>query len=85
MNNTKMKEYLEELFETTGDLLYRVRIYDKDLQNSEEIMAMDDAYSTIEKSKWMMHNEIWLEKTIDKLKNMRYRLLTMMENLLYTA
>ena len=80
-----MNNYFEKLYDTTGDLLYRVRIYDRDLINMDEIIAMDEAYEKIKINKWMMGSPLWQEKAIEKLKHMNYRLVTIMEDLLYTA
>ncbi|GBF74513.1 hypothetical protein PA598K_02861 [Paenibacillus sp. 598K] len=81
MNN----DYFERLYTTVGDLLYRVRIYDRDLMNTDEIIAMDETYEKIQVNKWMMGSPQWQERAIEKLENMNYRLVTIMEDLLYTA
>ncbi|MFS0722859.1 hypothetical protein [Paenibacillus sp. 1P07SE] len=81
MNN----DYFERLYNTVGDLLYRVRIYDRDLMNTDEIIAMDEAYEKIQVNKWMMGSPQWQDRAIEKLEHMNYRLVTIMEDLLYTA
>ncbi|MFC5651647.1 hypothetical protein ACFPYJ_21530 [Paenibacillus solisilvae] len=81
----QMDPYVEQLFEATGDLLYRVRMYDRELSNSLEISQMDETYRTIKNSKWVMGSELLRDRTILKLQQMKFRLVTMMENLLYTA
>ena len=81
MNN----DHFERLYSTVGDLLYRVRIYDRDLMNTDEIIAMDEAYEKIQVNKWMMGSPQWQDKAIEKLGQMNYRLVTIMEDLLYTA
>ncbi|RXZ80162.1 hypothetical protein EBB07_19585 [Paenibacillaceae bacterium] len=83
--NGKMMLHFEQLLKVTGDLLYRVRIYDRDLNHADEILQMDDTHLIIAQSKWMTHHDVWLETAISKLGHMKHRLLTMMEDLLYTA
>ncbi|MBD2847904.1 hypothetical protein IDH44_22135 [Paenibacillus sp. IB182496] len=85
MTKAAMQEYFEEILETTGDLLYRVIIYDRELNNCDEIVALDEAYTAIKKSAWMSSNSVWLGKAIERLERMKARLLTLMEDLLYTA
>ncbi|MFC5703537.1 hypothetical protein ACFPVX_19815 [Cohnella faecalis] len=80
-----MNMTIRQLAETTSDLLYRVRVYDRDLKYSDEIIAMDDTHSALKKA--VLHGEggRHRERAIEKLQQMRRRLLTMMEDLLYTA
>jgi len=81
MNNN----YFEHLFETTGDLLYRVRIYDRELTKVDEIIEMDETYSMIERKLKNMDNDAWKDRAAHKLLQMKHRLVTMMEDLLFSA
>jgi len=80
-----MKHTFEYLFESTGDLLYRVRMYDRDSIHREEIMQLDETHSMIGNTKWMAESDLLREHAAWKLVRMKQRLLTLLENLLYTA
>jgi hypothetical protein len=79
-----MHQLLENLWNATDDLLYRVRIYDRNLAYSDEIVKMDELHRKIESLR-VSDDERLVAFGVDKLKEMRTRLLTMMEDLLFTA
>ncbi|MBB6636351.1 hypothetical protein [Cohnella thailandensis] len=79
-----MHQLLENLWNVTDDLLYRVRIYDRNLAYSDEIVKMDELHRKIDSLR-VSDDERLLAFGVDKLKEMRSRLLTMMEDLLFTA
>lgn len=79
-----MHQLLENLWNATDDLLYRVRIYDRNLAYSDEIVKMDELHRKIESLR-VSDDERLVAFGGDKLKEMRTRLLTMMEDLLFTA
>ncbi|THF73847.1 hypothetical protein [Cohnella fermenti] len=78
------KQLLEQLWETTDDLLYRVRIYDRKLAYSEEIMRIDELHGKLASLR-VTDDEDLIAYGIEKLRGLRLRLLTMMEDLLFTA
>ncbi|MEK0313103.1 hypothetical protein [Cohnella sp. 56] len=75
----------QQLLTETEDLLYRVRIYDRDMAHTDEIIEMDRTHEMIGSLRWMGESEMFRTKAIEKLIRMRHRLLTMMEDLLFTA
>lgn len=75
----------QQLLTETEDLLYRVRIYDRDMVHTDEIIEMDRTHEMIGSLRWMSESEMFRTKAIEKLIRMRHRLLTMMEDLLFTA
>jgi hypothetical protein len=86
MTKYPMKLYFEELYQTTGDLLKRVKTYDRNNLNLEEINQMYFTHCGIEFTKSIHSaNRIWMERAIVNLEYMKSRLLTIMEDLLYTA
>jgi hypothetical protein len=80
-----MNNNFEHLFAATGDLLNRVRLYDRNLIKSDEIVELHRDYRKIETKMKHIENEACLERAIEKLQQMKFRLLTMMEDLLFTA
>jgi hypothetical protein len=80
------KLYFEALYQANGVLLNQVKKYDRKLRNKEELEHMDITYSGIEFTKSMYGtNRVWMERAVLNLEQMKFRLLTMMEDLLYTA
>ncbi|MDG0793306.1 hypothetical protein OMP38_22485 [Cohnella ginsengisoli] len=75
----------QQLLTETEDLLYRVRIYDRDMVHTDEIIEMDQTHEMISSLRWMGESEMFRTKAIEKLIRMRHRLMTMMEDLLFTA
>ncbi|MDI4646528.1 hypothetical protein [Cohnella hashimotonis] len=75
----------QQLLTETEDLLYRVRIYDRDMVHTDEIIEMDRTHEMIGSLRWMSESEMFRTKAIEKLIRMRHRLMTMMEDLLFTA
>ncbi|MBM7565744.1 hypothetical protein JOC55_002690 [Paenibacillus sacheonensis] len=79
----------KQLMDSTEDLLYRVRIYDRNLEKSDEILQMDEAYSCVRQAfdtiDVRQDNSGRVERLAARLQQMRTRLITMMEDLLYTA
>lgn len=80
-----MNQQFNHLLHTTGDLLQRVRQYDRNSANREEIIRMDEAYRLLARTKWMKDSDLLRERAIAKLQQMKARLITLLENLLYTA
>ncbi|MCQ6558235.1 hypothetical protein [Paenibacillus mendelii] len=74
-----MQRSLEQLFKSTGDLLQRVRKYNRDPIHRESIMAMNETYSVISKAKWLQDSDLFRQWTIDRLRRMEYKLLTILE------
>jgi|GEM_PF-1962473 len=81
-----MNQYFEELYRGTGDLLDKVKQFDRGMRNGEEIARLQEAYSGIEFSR-SFHgtNKAWMERAIQHLEQIKGRLLTIMEDLLYSA
>lgn len=79
-----METKLGQLLDTTNDLLYRVRIYDRDLRFCDEILQLDRAYE-LAQAVVNLDNDKLQRKAFERLQEMRVRLLTMMEDLLFTA
>ncbi|RUS48400.1 hypothetical protein [Cohnella sp. AR92] len=79
-----MSQLLETLWNATSDLLYRVRSYDRKLAYSEEVLRMNEQLRRIEGLKFSDDEEL-IALEVEKLKEMRSRLLTVMEDLLFTA
>lgn len=83
-----MNMMYERLLDATEDLLYRVRIYDRDLAKSDEILQMDEAYSRMRQAFHAIdarQDAKAMERISAKLQQLRMRLITMMEDLLHTA
>ncbi|MCC3372887.1 hypothetical protein [Cohnella sp. REN36] len=81
MNTNTFQQLLAE----TGDLLYRVRMYDRELIHGDEILEMDRTYEMLNNMRWMDNSELLRSIAADKLLRMRRRLLTLMEDLLFSA
>ncbi|WP_221469385.1 hypothetical protein [Cohnella nanjingensis] len=75
----------QQLMAETGDLLYRVRIYDRNLIHGDEILEMDRTYEMLNNMRWMGNSDLLRNIAAEKLLRMRRRLLTMMEDLLFSA
>lgn len=80
-----MNQHFNQLLQTTGDLLQRVRQYDRASMNREEITHMDDTYRLLARTQWMRDSDLLRERAIVKLQQMKSRLITLLEDLLYTA
>ncbi|MBW7473618.1 hypothetical protein K0T92_02535 [Paenibacillus oenotherae] len=80
-----MNQHFNQLLHTTGDLIRRIRRYDRESINREEIALMDDTYRLIARTAWVKDSDLLRERAIMKLQQMKTRLITMMEDLLYTA
>jgi hypothetical protein len=80
-----MLNAFEQLLSETGDLLYRVRIYDRDLAYGEEIMEMDDLHAELTERHWSAETEFSKREAAEQLAAMKYRLLTLFEDLLFIA
>ncbi|WP_274651815.1 hypothetical protein [Paenibacillus humicola] len=80
-----MKQSFETLMESTGDLLHRVRKYDRDLMHSEEIKRLGETHALIGQAIWVADSDPLRERVMEKLIRMKIRLMTLLENLLYTA
>ncbi|QHW30344.1 hypothetical protein GZH47_05465 [Paenibacillus rhizovicinus] len=83
-----MNTMYKQLMDSTGDLLYRVRIYDRNLEKSDEILQMDEAYTRMRLAFEAIdarQDNGMMERFAGKLQQMRTRLITMMEDLLHTA
>lgn len=82
-----MNAMYQRLMDSTEDLLYRVRIYDRNLEKCDEILQMDEAYSRMRQAFDAIdaRNVGALERIAARLQQMRTRLITMMEDLLHTA
>ncbi|CAM4307041.1 hypothetical protein [Paenibacillus tarimensis] len=84
--NPTMKQYFDELYKTTSELLDRIKRYERADSNAEEIKNMYRTFYDIEYTKAMqVHDRDWMERAVMKLENMKLRLLTIMEDRLYTA
>ncbi|WP_219836381.1 hypothetical protein [Paenibacillus sp. R14(2021)] len=83
-----MNDMYARLMDSTEDLLYRVRIYDRNLEKSDEILQMDEAYSRMRQAFDAIDarcDSSRMERIAAKLQQMRIRLITMMEDLLHPA
>jgi len=80
-----MRPDFEQLWANTADLLSKVRIYDRKKTFSEEIVELDETHRALAVMKKLPGAELMMDRSIEKLKRMRHRLLTIMEDLLYTA
>ncbi|MBO7743918.1 hypothetical protein I8J29_06905 [Paenibacillus sp. MWE-103] len=82
-----MNLFYKRLMDSTEDLLYRVRIYDRELKKCDEILQMDEAYGQLRQAFDAIdsRNESAMERVAAKLQQMRQRLITMMEDLLHAA
>jgi len=65
------------------NLLQRVRTYNRDPIHRETIMAIDETYRVISKAKWLQDSELFRQWTIDRLRRMEYKLLTILEGYTY--
>ncbi|PZD95991.1 hypothetical protein DNH61_11205 [Paenibacillus sambharensis] len=84
--NPTMKQYFDELYKTTSELLDRIKRYERADSHAEEIKNMYVTFYDIEYTKAMQVNDRdWMERAVMKLENMKLRLLTIMEDRLYTA
>ncbi|WP_308638946.1 hypothetical protein [Paenibacillus silvisoli] len=80
-----MDHRFERLLKSTEDLLYRVRIYDRNSHRSDEITQMDEvcgrmslAYHSLQQC-----DDRSLEHLAIRLQQLRIRVITMMEDLLH--
>ncbi|QHT60380.1 hypothetical protein GXP70_10795 [Paenibacillus lycopersici] len=83
-----MNTMYRQLLESTEDLLYRVRIYDRNLEKSDEILQMDEAYKRMRQAFDVIEarqDSGMMERFAARVQQMRTRLITMMEDLLHTA
>lgn len=80
-----MRTNIEQLIESTGDLLYRVRIYDRDMQFTDEILEMDRIHEDLSHVNWKIVPEVIVRSAVEKLAKMKSRLVTMFEDLLFIA
>ncbi|SDW86094.1 hypothetical protein [Paenibacillus sp. CF384] len=82
-----MNTMYERLLRSTEDLLYRVRIYDRNLTRSEEITQLDEAYGLMSTAllRSQGSDDHSMEYLASRLQQVRLRLITMMEDLLHPA
>ncbi|WP_027091040.1 hypothetical protein [Cohnella thermotolerans] len=80
-----MTPTFEQLWASTADLLHRVKKYDRHMAFSREISEISEAHRMLGVMKKMAGAEPMADRAVEKLKRMRQRLLTIMEDLLYTA
>ncbi|MBP3964282.1 hypothetical protein [Paenibacillus lignilyticus] len=82
-----MNTMYERLLRSTEDLLYRVRIYDRNLTRSEEITQLDEAYGLMSTAllRSQGSDDHSMECFASRLQQVRLRLITMMEDLLHPA
>lgn len=78
----KNPEYLEQLHQTIGDLLARMNTYSSNLANKQELAQLYSQYVQLDFNPATSLN--LTEETIHMLELMCSRLLTIMENVLYT-
>ncbi|UVI32222.1 hypothetical protein [Paenibacillus spongiae] len=78
-----MQRSFEQLFKSTGDLLQHVHTYDKYSIYKETLMAMDETYRVIQKAQWLQDSELFRQWTINRLRRMEYKLLTILEGFTY--
>lgn len=75
----------EQAWAGTADLLYRVRQYDRRQRFGSELGELNEAHRMLGMMVQMAGGEHLADEAVEKLKRIRQRLLTMMEDLLYTA
>jgi hypothetical protein len=80
-----MNHTIELLMSAVGDLLYRVRVYDRRMLFADEIAEIDRTFERYSQTPWTIENEKSKRRAIEQLARMKSRLLTMLEDLLYIA
>jgi len=80
-----MKPTFEQLLATTDDLLYRARIYDRNMLHSDEIVRMAEMRKSLVRNRRNDDSNPLRDRAVDTLIIMRQRLLTLLEDMLYTA
>ncbi|TVY00610.1 hypothetical protein [Cohnella terricola] len=80
-----MKSSLEQLLATTDDLLYRARIYDRNLLRRDELLRMGEMRDSLVRNRWIADNGPLRDRAVETLLLMRQRLITLLEDMLYTA
>lgn len=80
-----MRTTFEPLWASTADLLYRARKYDRHQQFARELSEFSEVHRLLGQMKLMAGGDHLAEGAAEKLRQIRRRLLTIMEDLLYTA
>lgn len=82
----KTQLYCEELYRTTGEMLFRMKNYKPNGKTAEELDVLNREHAALRIGSAAGQLSLsCLDETMRVLERMRTRLLTMMENVLYTA
>ncbi|AJY74986.1 hypothetical protein [Paenibacillus beijingensis] len=82
----KTQLYCEELYKATGDMLFRMKNYKPNAKTEEELAALNREHAELRIGSAAGQASLaCLDETMRVLERMRTRLLTMMENMLFTA
>lgn len=78
----KNQRYYEELYRTTEDMLYRMKRYEHSADTGMELARLKRELAKLKLEKAQPGR---CEEALRMLERMRVKLLTMMENVLYTV